>query len=219
MNFKLNSNKENLILWTKKIILCVFSLWCLGVASAFTIKAELGADPITVFYEGLSETLHMNVGLTVNIINTTLMLIVFLINKKYINIGTLLYVVILGRFVNFGVWIYDIMCIPDNFWVKLIVSIIGCFIAFIGLGVYMTIDIGIDPWTALAKIVNSKVQKSFGFVKTLLDLLTLIVGVMLGGTIGIVTLFCAVAGGPIMQKTSEAIDKLFEKVLKLNCKT
>ncbi len=219
MNFKLSLDKNNLILWAKKIILCVFSLLCLGIASAFTMKAELGADPITVFYEGLSETLHINVGLTVNIINTILMLIVFLINKKYINIGTLLYVLILGRFVNFGVWIYDIMCVPNSFLIKLIVSIIGCFIAFVGLGIYMTVDIGIDPWTALAKIVNLKTQKSFGIVKTLLDLLTLIIGIILGGTIGIITLFCAVAGGPIMQKTSEVIDKLFVNVLKLNCKT
>ncbi len=145
MNTKLNINRNNINLWLKKIVLCIFSLFCLGIASAFTMKAELGADPITVFYEGLSETLRINVGLMVNIINITLMLCVFFVNKKYISIGTLLYVVILGRFVNIGVFMYDLMNISGDFLPRFIVSIIGCFIAFIGLGVYMTIDIGIDP--------------------------------------------------------------------------
>ena len=91
------------------------------------MKAELGADPITVFYEGLSETLNINVGLMVNVINITLMLCIFFVNKKYISVGTLLYVVILGRFVNIGVWMYDLMNISGDFVPRFIVSIIGCF--------------------------------------------------------------------------------------------
>lgn len=218
MNTKLNINRNNINLWLKKIVLCIFSLFCLGIASAFTMKAELGADPITVFYEGLSETLRINVGLMVNIINITLMLCVFFVNKKYISIGTLLYVVILGRFVNIGVFMYDLMNISGDFLPRFIVSIIGCFIAFIGLGVYMTIDIGIDPWTALAKIVSEKSNKSFRLTKTVLDLITLIIGMIFGGKFGIITIFCALVGGPIMQKTAEIIDKLLKNVLKLESK-
>ena len=90
------------------------------------IKAALGADPITVFYEGLSKFLHTNLGMTINVLNAVLTLIIFFIERKYIHIGTLIYVLSLGTFVNFGTWVYDMLCIPNTFIARLIISIFGC---------------------------------------------------------------------------------------------
>ena len=61
-------------------------------------------------------------------------------------------------------------------------------------------------------------KKSFRIVKIVLDALTLLFGWIMGGRIGIITVFCAFAGGPIIQKSYELLDKVFDKVIESNCK-
>ena len=82
----------------------------------------------------------------------------------------------------------------------------------------MSIDIGIDPWTATAVILSKKINKSFRLVKIVLDGLTLFFGWIMGGKVGIITVFCVFAGGPIIQKSNEILDKLIPKMLKFNHK-
>ncbi len=214
---ELKLKRESAILWAKKILICTLSLMALGIACGINIRASQGADPITVFYDGLSKIIKTNVGLAVYVLNTSLVALIFFVNRKYIHIGTVIYMFILGLFVQAGIYIYDLMNIPNVFIWQIIVSLFGCMLAFIGLGGFMSIDIGIDPWTAAAIILSKKMNKSFRIVKISLDVLTLILGWLMGGTVGIITLFCAVAGGPMIQKSAEILDKLFAKMLKSNC--
>lgn len=214
---KVKVNKGIFILWVKKILICTFSLLLLGFAGSLNIKAALGSDPITVFYEGLSESLHLDIGITINILNAILTTAILFIDRKYINIGTLIYVFVLGNFVNLGIWIYELLPIPDGFIVRLLMSLLGCLLAFIGLGGFMAINIGVDPWTAITLIICNKAQKSFRLIRTIFDSLTLIFGIILGGTFGIITIFCVLAGGSSIQKIYNVIDKMLKKMLKSNC--
>ena len=100
------------------------------------------------------------------------------------------------------------------FFIELIVSIIGCILCFIGIGGFMSIDIGLDPWTAVAIIASEKTKKPFKFIKIIFDTATLLLGWAMGGKIGIITVLCAVIGGPLIQKSAEILDNLFSKMLK-----
>ena len=207
-------DKGNLVLWAKKIFICTLGIFFLGISGAINIKTALGADPITVFYEGLSKFLHSDIGITINVLNAILTAIIFFIEKKYVHLGTLIYVLALGPFVQFGIWAYDMFNIPDIMVVRIIISLIGCFIAFIGLGMYISIDIGIDPWSAVSVIINKKSGISFAKVRFVQDALTLIAGVLMGGVVGIITIFCVLCGGPLIQRTMQTIDKLLKNMIK-----
>ena len=211
-------DKGNLVLWAKKIFICTLGIFFLGISGAINIKTALGADPITVFYEGFSKFLGMNVGLAVGILNFSLVAFVFYVNRKYINIGTIIYLFVLGNFINFGIWIYNFLHVPNVFISQIIMSLVGCIFCFVGLGGFMAIDIGIDPWTAAAVIVSKKTKKSFRLIKTIFDGVTLLLGWVMGGKVGIITIFCVFAGGPIIQKSNEILDKLIPKMLKFNHK-
>lgn len=80
----------------------------------------------------------------------------------------------------------------------------------------MAADIGIDPWTAIVLILSEKTQKPFKLIKIILDAITLVFGWLMGGVVGLITLFCVFVGGPIIQKSAELLDKSFKKVLKSN---
>lgn len=230
-------DRENSILMLKKIIICSLSLMLLGFGCGINIVTRQGADPITVFYEGLSKTLGISVGLTASVLNFSLILIVLIISFfsakannvrnfkemlgyifKYISVGTVVYLFVLGTFIDFGIWVYGLWGIPNTFVFQIIGSLLGCLICFIGLGGYMSVDIGIDPWTAFAVILSKKLSKSFRSVKIILDGLTLLSGWLMGGKVGIITLFCAIVGGPVIQKSAELLDKVLPKVLQSNYK-
>lgn len=212
------SKRNSAVLWVRKIIICTASLVLLGIGCGINIVTSLGADPITVFYDGLSKATGLSVGITASILNAILVVVVFCIKRKYINVGTLIYLFVLGTFIDFGIWIYNCLGVPKLFFPRFIASLIGCLICFIGLGGYMSIDIGVDPWTALAIIISEKTSKSFRLIKVVLDIITLILGWIMGGTVGIITLFCAVVGGPVIQKSAELLDKILDKMLKFNYK-
>ncbi len=216
--FLKNHNKNDIINWMKKVFFCTLSIMLLGLGCGINLITEQGADPITVFYDGLSNITGFSAGEVANVLNVILILLVFFINKKYVNIGTVIYLFMLGTFLDIGSNLYVYLGFPNTFEWQVLISLVGCLICFIGLGGFMAVDIGIDPWAALTIIINKKVKKSFRMVKIIADLVTLALGWFMGGKVGIITLFCAVIGGPAIQKSYELIDKLFNKMLESKCK-
>lgn len=199
-----------------RIVVCTISIMFLGISIAFNTMADLGTDPISVFFIGMSKFTGLELGLSTNIVNFTLAVAVLIMDRKYINIGTLIYAFVLGISITLGMQIYNIIGFPDEIQWKILSAVIGCMLAFVGLASFISINIGIDPWTATAIIISKRIGKPFGHVKIVLDVTTMLLGKLLGGPIGVITLFTAVAGGPIIQKISEALDKVFLKVLKSN---
>lgn len=237
----METSRESIVLWIKKIIICTISLILLGIGCGINVATSQGADPITVFYDGLSKALNVSVGATASFLNFALILLVLVfsfisakINKaksfkeiikylfKYISIGTVIYLVVLGNFIDFGICVYNFLKVPEGlpltFIYQIGISLIGCIFCFVGLGGFMSIDIGVDPWTAFAVILAKKFNTSFRVIKIILDALTLLCGWLLGGTVGVITLFCVVCGGPIIQKSSEILDKELPKMLQSNYK-
>lgn len=236
---ELKLRKKSLILWTEKIVICTLSLILLGIGCGINLATNQGADPITVFYDGLHNISGITSGQVATILNGSLILLVLIFDfldarkkakKKgenikfldvfnHIHIGTIIYLMVLGAFIDFGEWAYGLLNVPDvMMWIfnvsQIAASLVGCVFCFIGLGGFMAINIGIDPWTAAAVILSDKTKRPFGPIKIILDALTLLFGWLMGGVVGVITVFCAFAGGPIIQKSHEILDKTFKKMLK-----
>jgi len=138
-------------------------------------------------------------------------------DRKYVNIGTAIYLAVLGPFVNLGVFIYEYCGFSENLYFRLFLSLIGCIFAFVGISLFIVAEIGIDPWTALAIIVSDKINKSFKIVKIVMDVLTLAIGIWMGGVFGFITVLCAVLGGPSIQKITEVLDNMLKNMIKFTC--
>ena len=77
--------RDSAILWAKKILICSISLVILGFGCGLNIATAKGADPITVFYEGLNKLTGISIDWVTWILNGSLVLLVFFINKKYVH--------------------------------------------------------------------------------------------------------------------------------------
>jgi uncharacterized membrane protein YczE len=214
MNWKINKAQTGVLI--KKIIICTISVILLGVGVGIDVASLLGTDPIGVFFNGVSNTFHINMGFAANFINLALVIVIFFIDKKYISYGTLIHALIYGICINFGINIYTFLNIPNNFGAQLIMSSIGTIIGFVGLAGFIKIDIGIDVWSALTIILSEKIKKTFWFTKVAVDLTMLLIGYLLKGQVGIMTVIASVIGGPVIQMFANTFDKLFHKMLKSN---
>ncbi|MDR1628357.1 MAG: hypothetical protein LBR79_06270 [Oscillospiraceae bacterium] len=200
-------------LYAFKLLLCVFSIVILGISIAFNTKAALGTDAISVFFNGVSNFSRLNLGLATNIVNCILAIAVILIDKKYINVGTVIYVLTLGPSINWGIALYEAMNITGGYIPRFLISVLGILLAVTGLGIFISVNIGVDPWSALSIIFSKRLNKSFGFMKVSIDIIALLAGFLMGGKVREITLISALAGGPCIQKVSEFVDRMFRKML------
>lgn len=111
----------------------MLSVSVLGISTAFCVKAGYGTNSIATLFDGISKITKIKLGVVANTINTTLSLLIFSKNRKYINIGTVVYATIMGTFIGLGLKLYNSLNIPNVFYAKVFMSLVGCFLYFVSL--------------------------------------------------------------------------------------
>ena len=208
-------SKAGVILYLKKVAICTFSIFLLGLSTAICTKAGYGTNSIAVLFNGVAKVTGLRVGDAANILNTTLMIAAFIINRKYISTGTIIYAVAMGWFINWGIGFYNFLAIPHTLVWRSVMATFGCGLFFLALSMFVAISIGVNPWVAFSLIFRDKFKQPFGRMKMAIDLTALAIGWLLGGKVGVVTVVAAFACGPIVQRFSEFFEKVFNKLLKI----
>lgn len=191
-----------------KILLAVMGIFFIGVGVAFNASTQLGNDPIGIIYDGMRNSLGLTgdqLGFVSNIINVSLILLLLFIGRRYINIGTIIYILPYGFFVDLGTSIYNTIFTSYSFVSRLVAGLTGCFLIYLGVAIFISMDMGLDPFTGLVMVIRDKVKKEFKSVKVVFDIVIVIIGVLLGGKFGIITLITALTAGPSIQWISEKI--------------
>lgn len=195
----------------KKIIIALLGVWLIGIGIGFNNQAGLGNDAVALFYDGVCKALGFGVkdlGMVSNGVNTVLALILLIVGRKYLHIGTLIYLLPYGMFVNFGTWLYSVVIIEPGFLVRVLCSVFGCVILYFGVAVVITMDIGVDPLLGTILVIKEFTGKDFRTVKILYDIGLCIIGAILGGTIGVITIITAFTAGIGIQFFVDLLQKL-----------
>lgn len=115
-----------------------------------------------------------------------------------------------------GSKIHQYMNFPSTLEWRVLSSTMGCSIIFLGLGIFVAIDMGLDPFTSMAMIVRDKTNFQFKTAKVICDITSATLGFVLGGKAGIVTVVVALMGGPSIQFVSELFKNAVLVHMKLN---
>ena len=70
---------------------------------------------------------------------------------------------------------------------------------FRSVAIYITVDIGVDPFTGIVLVLRDRLKKEYRYVKIGFDVTMIVVGTALGGKLGLVTVITAFAVGPVIQ--------------------
>lgn len=196
-----------------RIILAIFGIILVGVGVAFNASASLGNDPVGIVYDGIRSALNLSskqLGMASNIVNITLVVIVFFLKRHYVNIGTFIYIIPYGFVVDFGGKMYHMLLKAQTLPIQITGAAIGCFMLYMGVAMYITADVGLDPFTGLVMAIKDKLNMQFRVVKVFFDICCIVIGFILGGKLGIITILTALVAGPVIQFLSEIVQKQME---------
>ena len=196
----------------KSVLIALIGILLVGVGVAFNNCAGLGNDPVGIVYDGIRNVTGMGaeqLGLASNIVNLSLALLVFFTGRKYISVGTLVYFLPYGFFVELGILLYQLLA-PETggLAVQIAFSVVGCLLLYLGVAVYITMDIGVDPFTGIVLVIRDAVKKEYRIVKIIFDITMIILGTVLGGKLGAVTIITALTAGPVIQFFSEELHRI-----------
>ena len=195
----------------KKCLAALMGIFFIGVGVAFNAMAQLGNDPVGIFYDGIRNTVgltEVHLGLASNLVNLVLTGILLIVGKKYINLGTLIYILPYGTFVTIGTHIYAKLFIIPGISYQIAASVCGCLGIYLGVAMFIAADIGLDPMTALTMVVKDKLHWDFKRAKVLFDVCLTLLGVLLGGKLGAITIITALSAGPVIQLIAERLTGL-----------
>lgn len=196
-NSRLKENKTSRDILLNMVIAAV-SLFVNGFGVYLTIQANIGAGPWDVLNLGLSNTFGILYG-TASVAVSYAILGIDIALKEPIGIAMFIDAFVVGKSVDL---FNRINLVPrcDGLATGIPVMIFGLIIMAYTQYTYMSASLGCGPRdTLLVALAKRAGRIPIGAVSiTLLSLATLI-GWLLGGPVGIGTLICAFATGPIMQ--------------------
>jgi uncharacterized membrane protein YczE len=194
---RLKENRTTEAILTNMLLAAV-SLFVNGFGVYMTIQANIGAGPWDVLNLGLSKTFGILYG-TASVAVSYAILGIDIALKEPIGIAMFIDAFVVGKSVDL---FNRLNVIPkcDSLTSGIPVMIIGLIIMAYTQFTYMSAALGCGPRDTLLVALAKRAKKiPIGAVSiTLLSLATLI-GWLLGGPVGIGTLICAFATGPIMQ--------------------
>jgi uncharacterized membrane protein YczE len=117
-----------------------------------------------------------------------------------------------GTFVSIGTKIYSLLFVGQELWTRILGSFFGCLFIYIGVAIFIVVDIGLDPMTGMAMVLKDKLKWEFRKAKILFDTSLILLGFLLGGKIGVITVIAALIAGPSIQFISERLMELQKQV-------
>ncbi len=175
---------------------CLLGLACFGVGIAFFFASTLGTAPWDVLHSGLAKSTGLPTGIIINLVGLAILPLWFPL-KERVGLGTVLNTLEIGVVVDLvRPWLPH----PHLLVVKVVFALIGLVVIAIGSGLYIGSGLGTGPRDGLMMGLK-RLGLSVRMARTLIEITTLSLGILLGGKIGIGTVLFLVGIGPLVQIT------------------
>lgn len=152
-----------------------------GFGAGCVIAANLGADPVTAFVNAFGNLSGLGPGTAMNIFNLVFFVIILFINRKMINIGMILYTLLLGVFFGFFVGVMggvlgDLQTATTSTAIiaRTLMMLLGVVAVGIGLGMYQAADLGAGPSDAFNQTIAVKTKLQLRWERVIFDVIMVI---------------------------------------------
>ena len=177
----------------KTFILLCLGLSLFGFGESLLIHSTIGVSPWTVLAEGLSLKLNWSVGFATFIVSV-LVLSTWIFLKQKPGLGTLLNIIIIAGMIDISLFLFDFS--TNSYLLNILTGILGVLFVGLGSGIYLIANLGPGPrdglMTGLQRITNFPIA----WVRASIEISVVILGWILGGTVGLGTLIFAFGIGP-----------------------
>lgn len=153
----------------------------------------------------------LSYAITMMLISIALFILEFIFGRKYIGLGTILNMFLLGYAITFFTWLFEKIGLkPTELDFKtlfsdvpklliLLAKLIGALLIIsLGLSLYQGGNMGIAPYDSIPIIVSTKTKIPFFWCRIALDGICFVITLILGGRFGIATILTVFCSGPFI---------------------
>ena len=178
-------------------LLLVIGLWMFGTGEALLVESGLGNGPWTVLAEGLTTRLPLSVGLATFLISVTVLLLWIPLRERP-GLGTIANAVVIALALQVMV-----VVIPEptgdslmTLVARLLMVLMGIALIGLGSGIYLTTGLGPGPRDGWMTGIHQRYGWPVSRVRMGIEATVLVLGWLLGGTVGLGTVLFALLVGP-----------------------
>jgi uncharacterized membrane protein YczE len=174
-----------------RVFILFVGLIIFGLGDSLLIQGNQGNAPWTVFAQGLTLKTGMSIGFATLVISTFVLLLWIPLREKP-GFGTISNIVLIATFIQVGTQIFPEQ---SSMSTGILFDLIG--IAMVGLGssLYITCGLGPGPRDGAMTGIHYRTGIRVGRVRLGIELVVLVIGWLLGGTVGIGTALFALLIG------------------------
>lgn len=183
----------------------------MGFGVALFTMVGFGTDPCSTFSLGVSKRTGLSFGTCQLMLNVVLFAPVLLMEPSRIGIGTLANMLLVGYCADGFRWLLGAAVTPQSPMGTRLLVFGGTLVVFlIAAALYMAVDLGVAPYDALPQIVAARWKKvPFRFVRIFWDIAFLVLGFLMGATVGLTTLLTGFCMGPAIEAVQRKTEPWF----------
>ena len=174
------------------MIMLIIGLFLFGLGEAIIIGSGSGVSPWTVLAQGISIRSDFSIGMATFFISIAI-LIFWIPLKQVPGIGTILNAIIIASAIDLTL---PYLPQPDDITFKIIQACFGILVVGLGSGIYLCSNLGPGPRDGLMIGLQKQTNTSLPAIRTIIELLAVISGWLLGGVVGIGTILFVFGIGP-----------------------
>lgn len=199
----------------RRLVMMLLGVFVQGFGLSFLIMIDWGTDPWTGFVIGLTKHFPISYGNCQLICAAVLFLVIIAFDMSKIGFGTIGNMVIVGYVADFfsGLWTRVIgeAFFDQILWSGLLLlPALAVFLA--GASAYLSADLGGSPYDAVPFILSAHIKRiPFKFVRMGWDVSFLVLGFLLGGPIGVITILIAFFLGPAIAWFQKKLSVFFKE--------
>ena len=184
----------------------------IGAVSVAVFKmAAFGVDPFQSFMSGISTLIPISFGTLYVIVNAVLLTFSLIADRHYIGIATFINLFLLGYVTEYSYKLLRWAVPAPSMLLRIVFLITGIIIICIGSSLYITADLGVSTYDAVALVMANKWKIGrFKFIRICTDVCCVVLGAVMfiagGGRIrgipaiaGIGTVITAFFMGPLIE--------------------
>ena len=202
---------------TRRIFMSLFGVIICAISVGIFKIAALGVDPFQSLMSGLDKLIPISFGTLYVIVNAVLLMFSLFADRHYIGIATFINLFLLGYITQ---WTYEFLqtvIVEPSMIVRLLCLLVAIVIICFGSALYMTADLGVSTYDAVALILVNKWHiGQFKYIRIVTDVICVLLGAglfLLGGgkiaeiptVIGVGTIITAFFMGPLIEVFNQKI--------------
>lgn len=217
LGFVGNYLKEN----ARRIGMSLFGVIICAISVGIFKIAALGVDPFQSFMAGLDKLVPIEFGTLYVIVNAILLIFSIVVDRHNIGIATFINLFLLGYITDWTYKFLQTVIIDPNMVLRVACLLIAIVIICFGSAFYMTADLGVSTYDAVAIVMSGKWKLGkFKYIRIATDLVCVILGIVLfllgGGAanmivtiVGAGTIITAFFMGPLIEFFNDKIARPF----------